>query len=118
MAFDSFIKNVEEVLEDIKAYTKSNIKYYKLKALKKIVNACSITFKVLLCLVLILLSLFFFSIAAAALIGRWMDSYVCGFVIVGGFYLILAVIAIAFGVRIIRRPMLRMLARNMFRKKT
>lgn len=117
MAFESLINNVEEVLASLKVYAKSNLTYYKLRALQRIVNACSIVFKVLLCLVLILLSLFFFSIAGATLIGRWLDSYVLGFVIIGGFYLLLAVIAIAFGVRIVRRPMLRMLAAKMFRKK-
>ena len=117
MAFESLINNVEEVFASLKAYANSNLTYYKLKALKRVVNACSIAFKVLLCLVLILLSLFFFSIAAATLIGRWLDSYVLGFVIIGGFYLLLAVVAIMSGVRIIRRPMLRMLAAKLFREK-
>ncbi len=117
MAFDAFISNIEEIFENLKAYAKSNVRYYKLLALKRIVNAASITFKVLLCLVLILLALFFFSIAAAVLIGRWLDSFVWGFVIVGGFYLVLAILAITCGVLIIRRPMLKMLASKMFRKK-
>lgn len=117
MAFESLIKDVEEVFDYLKSYVNSNLKYYKLMALKKVVNACSIVFKVLLCLVLILLALFFFSIAIAALIGRWMDSYFMGFVIVGAFYLVLFIIAVLFGVRIIRRPMLRMLAAKIFGKK-
>lgn len=118
MAFESLIKDAEEILVCLKAYAQSNLRYYKLMAIKKIVNACSIAFKVLLCLVLILLALFFFSIAIAALVGRWLDSYFLGFIIVGAFYLILFIIAVRFGVRIVRRPMLRMLASKLFGNKS
>ncbi len=117
MAFDSLINDIKEIVEHLKAYAESNVKYYKLKALKHIVNAASIIFKVLLCVVLILLALFFFSIAAAVFIGRWIDSFAWGFAIVGGFYLLLFILAVAVGVLIVRRPMLKMLASKMFGKK-
>ncbi len=117
MAFESLIKNIEEVFDSLKAYAKSNLTYYKLKALEQIANACSVAFKVLLCLVLVLLSLLLFSFAAAIFIGGLTDNYVLGFLIVGGFYFLLALIAIFFGARIVRRPMIRMLAAKMFRKK-
>lgn len=118
MVFEAFTKNLENILEDLKSYCNSSIKYYKLKVLKKIVNAISSTIKVLLCMVLLIFLIFFFSIAAGILIGRCMDSYVCGFFIVGLFYSLLLLIVILFGKMMIRRPLRKRLAKKMFSKES
>ena len=117
MAFRTFTKNVEEVLELIKTYAQTNLEYFKLKAIRRIAKISKSLFRIVVCLICIPFCLFFLSIAAALFIGECMDSTILGFVIVGGFYLILTLIILLIGTGMVKRTVVRKLAKKMFKNK-
>lgn len=106
MALDEVKENIEDLKQHGEDVVSSNVKYYKLLAFKMFMKTNAIVAKAVMIGVLLLLVLFFFSFGLAFVIGSALDSYGSGFFIVGGFYLILAVVAYVFRNKIVERPLI------------
>lgn len=116
MAFQNFKDNFDDAFEHIKRYLNIYVTNVKLRSIKKATHGVTAMLNVLLWGTFALLALFFLSIALCVGIGNWVDSYMLGFVIVGGFYLLLMILALLFGRRIIRNSVLRFLLSKIFDK--
>lgn len=99
-------ENVEDIQENTKAYLESSIAYYKLWGFKVAMKSTTLALKfslIAICLVVVLL---FVSVAGAIAIGKLLDSYVFGFLIVAGIYLILALLLFLVKDKIVEGPIL------------
>ena len=85
-------EHFSDLTDDSKAYIKSLLEYYKLDALKKSTKAIASLLRLAVRGVLLLLLFMFVSIGLSFLIGDLIDSVAYGFMIMGGFYLILLII--------------------------
>lgn len=88
---------IKESLSDVQIQTRdfveSNLEYYKLWVFKVITKSTSSLLKVVLIGMLLVMVMVFFSVAGALAIGYALDNFVYGFLIVGGVYLVLSIIA-------------------------
>ncbi|MFD1161428.1 hypothetical protein [Hwangdonia seohaensis] len=75
-------------------YLKTSYDYYKLKIFQQLSISISMVFKAIIIGGLLLMGLCFLGIALAFSIGKAMDSYMLGFVIVGAVFILLSVIAL------------------------
>lgn len=91
-----FNKDLKEDFEKIKVETKAfidqNVEYYQLLGLKISSKAFSLLLKIFLLALFLSIALMFISIAAAFALGAILKSYTFGFLIIGGFYLIISLI--------------------------
>lgn len=101
MAFEKINENIHRLNNNIRSFAESSAEYYKLDLFKTSMKAATSLVKFLVMGFLLLLSLFFISLAAAVLISNAIDSPSSGFFIVGGFYLLLFII-----IRLFCRPMI------------
>jgi ABC-type multidrug transport system fused ATPase/permease subunit len=88
MAFEDIRENADSVQEQTQAFINGNLAYYKLWGFKVAMKSMVMILKftlILLCFVMVLL---FGSVAAAFAIGKALDSYTYGFLIVAGVYVI------------------------------
>ena len=88
MAFDELKENIEDIQESTKAYIDSSLAYYKLWGFKVAMKSMVMILKFTLILICFLMFLMFASVAAAFAIGKALDSYTFGFLIVAGVYVI------------------------------
>lgn len=91
--FGKLKENIQDIREETKGLIESNIAFYKLWLFKVITQSFSALLKVLLIGMLLIIVFVFFSIAAAIAIGQALGNMAYGFLIVGGFYLLLSLIA-------------------------
>lgn len=94
--FGKIKESIQDVQEQTKELIDSNLAYYKLWVFKVIVKSSSSLFKILLAGVLLVMVFVFFSIAAAIAIGYALDNLALGFLIMGGFYLLLSLLIYVF----------------------
>ena len=106
MAFEELKENTENIQDQAQAYIESNIAYYKLKSFKVAMKFTTLIFKFAFVFLLFLIVLMFFSVAGALAIGKTLDNYVFGFLIIGGVYLVITVIVFLFKDKIIEGPIL------------
>ncbi|TDD78189.1 phage holin family protein [Flavobacterium caseinilyticum] len=88
MAFDELKENKEEIQDQIHAYIKSNVAYYKLLGFKVAMKSTTMIFKFTLIFMCFSMVLLFCSIAGALAIGNYLNNYPLGFLIIGGIYLV------------------------------
>lgn len=88
MAFEEMRENADSVQEQTQAFIKSNVAYYKLWGFKVAMKSMVMILKFTLILLCFLMFLMFASVAAAFAIGKALDSYTFGFLIVAGVYVI------------------------------
>jgi hypothetical protein len=113
MAFEELKKDLVEANADIKSYLEHSEEYLKLKAFKVfMISVTSMTHAVLIGLVL-LLALFFLSIAVSMALGSALGKPVYGYLIVGVFYVLLAVLIYVFRARI-DKPILKKFSKHFF----
>lgn len=91
MAFQDIKDDIGQIQEETKALINSNVAYFKLWGFKVAMKSTTIVLKFLLIMLFATLFILFASLALALVIGNAMDNYVCGFLIVAGFYLLLAI---------------------------
>lgn len=106
MAFDELKQNTENIQEQAQAYIESNLAYYKLWGFKVAMKSTTMIFKFALILLCFLMVLLFFSIAGALAIGKSLDSYPLGFLIIGGIYLISTLLLFLIKDKIVEGPIL------------
>jgi|SRR5690554_1728193 len=93
--FGKLKENIREVHDQTQELINSNLAYYKLWVFNVITKSSSALLKILLIGVLLVMVFVFFSVAAAIAIGYALDNFALGFLIVGGFYLLLSLLIYA-----------------------
>ncbi|HLF50981.1 competence protein [Flavobacterium sp.] len=106
MAFEELKENTENIQEQAQAYIESNLAYYKLWGFKVAMKSTTMIFKFALIVLCFLMVLLFCSIAAAFSIGKALDSYPTGFLIIGGIYLIITLLLFLIKDKIVEGPIL------------
>lgn len=106
MAFEELKEQSEQFQEQLQSYIESNVAYFKLWGFKVTMKSTTLILKfsmILLCFSMVLL---FGSIAAAFAIGSYFDNISLGFLIVGGFYLLLTLALFLIKDKIVEGPIL------------
>ncbi|WP_309642511.1 competence protein [Flavobacterium sp.] len=86
MAFDELKEQTEDIQDQAQAYIESTVAYYKLWGFKVAMKSTTMILKFTLILLCFSMVLLFCSFAAAFAIGKALDSYALGFLIVAGVY--------------------------------
>lgn len=116
MAFEELKNDLSDSQRAAREYIESTADYYKLKTFKFVMKAAIALSLVLLLGTLGLLALFFLSFAASAAIGTYLGNTTQGFVVVGGFYLVLCLLAYLFRSKL-EGPVLRSFSKHYFEDK-
>lgn len=106
MALEELQDNIEDIQENAKGYIESSIAYYKLWGFKVAMKSTTLALKFILIAICLMIVLLFVSVAGALAIGNLLDSYVYGFLIVAGVYLILAALLFMVKDKIVEGPIL------------
>ena len=116
MAFEEVKDNIDDLKRQAKAVIDANVRYYKLWGFKLLMKSTTMMLKMFLLAIMLCIVTIFFSIALALGIGYWLDNFAYGFLIVGGLYLILAIIVYKVQNEIVEGPILAKFSRTFFKK--
>lgn len=114
MAFFNLTSHIDELNDNIRAYIKSMLEYYRLRVFKKAVQGSSLLIKLLIIGSIFLLFLGFLSIGVAIWIGNALGALSTGFFIIAGVYLIVFFIFLIFRKKLIDNPILRRVSKLIF----
>ncbi|TDQ32812.1 phage holin family protein [Zeaxanthinibacter enoshimensis] len=92
MAFEELKDNIAEADRTARSYIDTSAEYYKLKAFKFLMQAVMSFSKMLIVGVIAFIALLFLSLAASYGIGQALDNTFQGFLVVGGFYLLVGIL--------------------------
>jgi len=106
MAFEEVKENFSEAEATARSYIESSRQFYKLKGFKVLMKAVMVFVKIASVGIMLILALLFLSISAAFWIGSELDKTSLGFLIVGGFYLLIGIIIYVFR-HSLRKPLLK-----------
>lgn len=106
MAFEDIRENADSVQEQTQAFINSNLAYYKLWGFKVAMKSMVMVLKFTLILLCFLMVLLFVSVAAAFAIGKSLDSYTYGFLIVAGVYVVFTMLLFLIKDKIVEGPIL------------
>ncbi|NNF20089.1 MAG: phage holin family protein [Flavobacteriaceae bacterium] len=106
MAFEELKDNIAEADRTARSYIDTSAEYYKLKAFKFLMQGIMSFSKMLVVGVIALIALLFLSLAASYGIGQLLDNTFQGFLIVGGFYVLVGLLFYLLRDRI-NRPLLK-----------
>jgi hypothetical protein len=106
MAFEELKEHTENIQDQAKAYLESNLAYYKLSGFKVAMKSTTMIFKFTLILLCFTMVMLFCSIAAAFAIGKSLDNYALGFLIVGGGYLLATLLLFLIKDKVVEGPIL------------
>jgi uncharacterized protein YybS (DUF2232 family) len=116
MAFEELKNDLSDSQRAARDYIDNTADYYKLKTFKFVMKAAIALTVVLLLGTLGLLALFFLSIAASIAIGKSLENFTHGFLVVGGFYLVVGLLAFLFRSRL-EAPVLKNFSKHYFEEK-
>ena len=115
MSILSIKETFEEVPTKANSALDSQIAYYKLFIFRFIGKSSYALITFFIVAFVSLLVLFFLSFAIAYAVGEALGSNALGFAIVGAFYILIAVIVLAFRKKLIERPLLEKLSEIYFK---
>ena len=116
MSVLSVKETFEEVPTKANSALNSQVAYYKLFLFRFIAKSSYGLITLFVVAFAGLLILFFLSLAGAYAIGEALGSNGLGFAIVGGFYILVAVLVLLFRKRLIERPLLEKLSEIYFKE--
>ncbi|CAM4094231.1 MULTISPECIES: hypothetical protein [Flavobacterium] len=109
--------NIEMLFERTQDYTNSSIELFKLNAIDKIADiTASITFRLVFGLIVAMFSLFI-NIGISLYIGKLIGENYLGFLIVSGFYLVIAILLFIFRDRFIKIPIMNLVIKKLLESK-
>lgn len=114
MAFDKISRSLNELNENIKAFSQSNAEYYKLEFFKQAMKGATALVKGLIVGTFALFALVILSVAVAIAISEALGEPSSGFFIVGGFYILLIILFLLFAEKPLNKLMLRKISRSFF----
>lgn len=112
--FENVTNSAEEIKDNFEAYLQNTLEYYKLYLYKKMTQSMVSFFRLLFLGGIAMLMLFFVSFAAAYLIGEAIGNLGYGFLIIAGVYVLVFLIAMAFGRKFVERKVLRSTSKVFF----
>ena len=118
MSIHSIKESFEEVPTQANSALDSQIAYYKLFIFRFIGKSSYALITFFIVAFVSLLVLFFLSFAIAYAVGEALGSNALGFAIVGAFYILIAIIVLAFRKKLIERPLLEKLSEIYFKVET
>ena len=89
MAFEELKEHTEDIQKQTQAYIENSVAYYKLWGFKVAMKSTTMMLKFALIAIALMMVLLFCSVAGAFAIGKALDSYALGFLIIGGIYLVI-----------------------------
>lgn len=107
MAFQDIKDDINQIKQESQALIDSNIAYFKLWGFKVTMKSTTVVLKFVLVLLFASLFILFASIALALVIGKAMDSYIYGFLIVAGIYLLFTILVSLIKPEIVEGKVLR-----------
>ena len=116
MAFEELKNDLSDSQRAARDYIENTADYYKLKTFKFVMKGAIALTIVLLLGTLGLLALFFLSIAASVAIGKSLENFTHGFLVVGGFYLVVGLLAYLFRSKL-EAPILKNFSKHYFEDK-
>lgn len=90
------VMHIEALFKRVKNYTETSINLYKLSAIDTIADIISLLVSNALLVLILSTSLLFFNVGVAFYIGKELNSNYLGFLIVSGFYLLIALVVFLF----------------------
>ena len=114
MAFENVKSNFSEIKDNTEKYLSTNVAYIRLWGFKVTAKAASAFLTLILVTLFATISLLFISISAAYAIGDKIDSISLGFLIIGGVYLVITLIAFFFRKSLVEQPVLKKLSEIFF----
>jgi len=106
MAFEELKEHTEDIQKQAKEYLENSVAYYKLWGFKVAMKSTTMIMKFALIAVTLSMVLLFCSVAGAFAIGKALDSYALGFLIVGGIYLAITGLLFLIKDKIVEGPIL------------
>ena len=106
MAFDELKEHTEDIQKQAKEYIENSVAYYKLWGFKVAMRSTTMMLKFALIAMSLTMVLLFCSLAGAFAIGKALDSYALGFLIIGGIYLVVTGLLFLIKDKIIEGPIL------------
>jgi len=106
MAFEELKEHTEDIQKQAKEYLENSVAYYKLWGFKVAMKSTTMIMKFALIAVTLSMVLLFCSVAGAFAIGKALDSYAIGFLIVGGIYLAITGLLFLIKDKIVEGPIL------------
>lgn len=106
MAFEEFTDNLHRTSEKVQDFITSSAEYYKLRLFKSSMKGAISLVNLLVFGSISLFVMLFLSIGVALWIGSEMESLFSGFLIVGGFYAVVTLCLVIFGMRMIEKSLL------------
>ena len=103
------LAHIVSLKDNIQKYLETRLSYYGILAFEKAAKALSLLIANLVVAAILLLALLFISGAGAWFLGDLLGSYGYGMLIVGGFYLLLALVFFASRRRVFGRAAIRIL---------
>lgn len=109
---------IATLFERSEDFIKTTLNLYKLKAIDKVAEIVSSLLSLLVVIMTVVLSIIIFSIGAAFWIGTYMGQTAYGFFMVGGFYLIISILFLAFKEKMVKYPVSNSIIKQMMKKKS
>ena len=106
MPYSNFGDNLHKIGNKIIEYGEYKLDYYKLLLYKTVMKMARSIFFALLFGAVLLLIFFFLSFGIAHLIGDALGNIAYGYLIMGGFYILILILTMAFGRKILERRIL------------
>lgn len=114
---DKLATNIELLFERAQNYTESSIELLKLNAIDKIADiSASLTFRLVFGLIVAMFSLFV-NIGISLYIGKLLGEMYLGFLIVSGFYFVLAIVLFLFKNQLIKTPVTNLVIKKLLETK-
>jgi hypothetical protein len=99
----SFSENISGIKDNLRLYVEKKISLYALMAFEKSVKALTVFISNSVVILFMAMAVFLMSLAVALYIGRIMESFELGLLIVAGFYLFLGIVFLIFKRQIFSR---------------
>ncbi|MBA4745297.1 MAG: hypothetical protein H2058_08565 [Muricauda sp.] len=92
MAFEDIKEQIDDVEDGVRSYVKNSLDFYRLQSFRSMMKGITMATKVLLIGGIASIALLFLSLSAAFWLGSMLGNTAEGFLIVGGFYVLIGII--------------------------
>ncbi|MDO6518200.1 hypothetical protein [Zobellia uliginosa] len=113
MAFETLKKDLVDVDADMRSYLETSEEYYKLKFFKVLMASVTTLAQSLIIGAVLFLALSMASLGISLALNEAMGSFYSGFLIVGAFYIVVALIFYFFR-SVLQRPLLQKFSKHYF----
>ena len=112
---DNSLEKLEQLFSHFKEYLTNHVKIIKIEIAEKIATIVSTLISLFWVSIFVVLFVIFLGVSLALFLGELTGSYYIGFLIVSGFYLLLAIILWKGKNRFIKIPVMNFLLRQLFK---